>query len=147
MNVSFGRVSFSPHTKVGGFAQHLAEGRLMGSRCAGCGFTAFPPRSDCPRCLGERFELHEISGRGTLVTFTKIVAAPEGFAELAPYVLGLVDLEDGGRLLASFGGEVSEAEIRVGMELRVVPRSIEDGEDLRVFYELVPAEAAGDSTT
>jgi uncharacterized OB-fold protein len=42
----FGLVNFSPYTKVGDFAQHLKDGRLMGSRCKKCGATSFPPRAD-----------------------------------------------------------------------------------------------------
>jgi len=47
----FGKVSYCPHTKVGAFADHLKDGRIMASRCTKCGFTSFPPRADCPSCL------------------------------------------------------------------------------------------------
>ena len=52
----FGKVNFSPYTKVTDFAQHLKDGRLMGSRCRKCGNLTFPPRADCPECLSDRFE-------------------------------------------------------------------------------------------
>ena len=74
----FGLVNFSPYTKVGDFAQHLKDGRVMASKCKSCGDLAFPPRADCEKCMSGDFELTEISGKATLHTFTKIVAAPAG---------------------------------------------------------------------
>jgi len=132
----FGLVSYTPHTKVAGFAEHLRDGRLVGSRCTACGATAFPPRADCAACMSPDFEYAEVSGRGTLHTFTTIAAAPDGFEHLAPYVLGLVDLEDGGRALAWIGETVRPEEIAIGMPLQLVPRMLEESEEIRVYYSL-----------
>ena len=38
----FGKVNYTPYTKVSDFAQHLKDGRLMASRCTSCGTTSFP---------------------------------------------------------------------------------------------------------
>ena len=97
----FGKVNFSPYTKVSDFAQHLKDGYLMASRCKKCGATSFPPRADCGECMSGDFEFFEISGDATLHTFTKIVAAPTGFEDVTPYTVGVVDLAETGRLLAS----------------------------------------------
>ncbi|MHC4787505.1 MAG: Zn-ribbon domain-containing OB-fold protein, partial [Planctomycetota bacterium] len=118
----FGLVNFSPYTKVGDFAQHLKDGRLMGSRCTKCGETSFPPRADCEACMSGEFELFEMSGKATLHTFTKIVAAPTGFEDEAPYTVGVADLEETGRVLAWIGDTVKEEEIEIGMPLQVVPQ-------------------------
>ncbi|MFN8587625.1 MAG: Zn-ribbon domain-containing OB-fold protein [Candidatus Eisenbacteria bacterium] len=139
----FGRVSFAPHTKVAAFAQHLREGRLMASRCEACGHVSFPPRADCEVCLHGAFAFVEVNGRGTLHTWTRIAAAPRGFEHLAPYTLGLVDLEDGGRALAWIGTSVPEASLAIGMPLRVVPRVLEDVEEIRVVYTLEAPPAGG----
>jgi uncharacterized OB-fold protein len=133
---SFGWVSFSPHTKVAAFAEHLKEGRVVAARCGACGRETFPPRADCERCLSDEFELFPLSGRGHVVTFTKIVAAPAGFEDRAPYVLGVVDLEECGRALAWFGDSEAEDEIRIGMEVQLVPRIQEVRGTIRCFYTL-----------
>ena len=99
----FGKVNFSPYTKVTDFAQYLKDGYLMATRCKKCGATSFPPRADCGQCMSPDFEFFEISGKGTLHTFTKIVAAPTGFEDVVPYTVGVVDLEETGRLLAWVG--------------------------------------------
>jgi uncharacterized OB-fold protein len=132
----FGKVNFSPYTKVAGFAQELRDGRLMASRCKACGATSFPPRADCAECLSGDFEFFEISGKATLHTFTKIVAAPTGFEDLAPYTVGVADLAETGRLLAWIGDTIAEDEIRIGMELQVVPRVFEELEEIKVYYAL-----------
>jgi uncharacterized OB-fold protein len=132
----FGKVNFSPYTKVADFAQYLKDGRLMGSKCKACGATSFPPRADCGECMSGDFELVEISGKATLHTFTKIVAAPTGFEDVVPYTVGVVDLKEGGRLLAWIGESISEKQIKIGMEIQVVPQIFEELEEIKVYYSL-----------
>ncbi len=132
----FGLVNFSPYTKVGDFAQHLKDGRLMGSRCKKCGATSFPPRADCEACMSGEFELVEMSGKATLHTFTKIVVAPTGFEDVVPYTVGVADLEETGRVLAWIGDTVKEEEIEIGMPLQVVPRIFDEREEIKVYYSL-----------
>jgi uncharacterized OB-fold protein len=139
----FGIVNLAPHTKVAAFAEHLRAGRLVGSRCRSCGQTSFPPRADCERCLCAEFEFAEIGGAGRLWTWTRITAAPSGFEALAPYTLGVLELDAGGRALAPIGASVPEGALAIGMPLRLVPRLHEEREDIRVDYTLeAPAGGA-----
>jgi uncharacterized OB-fold protein len=132
----FGKVNFVPYTKVSDFAGHLKDGRLMATRCKACGETTFPPRADCPKCLEGDFEFSEISGKGTLHTYSKIAAAPTGFEDVVPYTVGVVDLEEGGRLLAWIGETIPDDEVEIGMDLQVVPRIFEEVEEIKVYYSL-----------
>ncbi|MFH1999861.1 MAG: Zn-ribbon domain-containing OB-fold protein [Planctomycetota bacterium] len=132
----FGKVNFSPFTKVTDFAQYLKDGHLMGTRCKKCGATSFPPRADCGACMSDEFEFFELGGKARLHTFTKIVAAPTGFEDVTPYIVGVVDLEEGGRLLAWIGDSIREEEIEIGMELQVVPQIFEEMEEIKVYYSL-----------
>ena len=132
----FGKVSYCPHTKVSEFADLLKTGRIVGSRCVKCGFESFPPRADCPKCLSGEFALEEVTGRGTLVTWTRIEAAPAGFEDVAPYTIGVADLEKTGRVLAWFGESIPEEAIRIGMDVQVVPRIFEELEEIKVYYTL-----------
>lgn len=132
----FGKVSYCPHTKVAGFARHLKDGRLVGSRCETCGEISFPPRADCPACRHGDFAFVEMSGAGTVVTYTRIDAAPAGFEDETPFTVGVIDLEEKGRLLAWFGETIAEDEIRIGMPVQVVPRIFEDTEQIKVHYTL-----------
>jgi uncharacterized OB-fold protein len=132
----FGKVNYTPYTKVTDFARYLKDGYFMGSRCRACGATSFPPRADCEECMSPDFEFFEVSGRATVNTFTKIVAAPTGFDDVAPYIVGVVDLEEGGRALAWFGETIAEDEIEIGMEVQIVPQIFEELEEIKVYYSL-----------
>ena len=132
----FGKVNYTPYTKVADFARHLKDGRFMASKCNACGTMSFPPRADCEACLSGDFTFVEVSGKATVNTFTKIVAAPTGFEDVAPYIVGVVYLEEGGRALAWFGETIPEDDIAIGMDVQIVPRIFEETEDIKVYYSL-----------
>jgi uncharacterized OB-fold protein len=132
----FGKVNYTPYTKVTDFARYLKNGYFMGSCCKQCGARSFPPRADCEACMSEDFEFVEVSGRATVNTFTKIVAAPTGFEDVAPFIVGVVDLEEGGRALAWFGESIGEETIEIGMEVQIVPQIFEETEEIKVYYSL-----------
>ena len=131
----FGKINFTPYTKVDKFAEFLQKGKLMGTRCKKCGETYFPPRADCLNCMDDKFEWVEYSGKGTLNSYTTIHAAPKGFDDIAPYTLGIVDLKEGGRLIAWIG-EITKNEIKIGMEIKVVPRIFEEIEEIKLYYTI-----------
>ncbi len=132
----FGQVNFCPHTKVDGFAAQLRAGRLMGSTCSACGQLSFPPRADCPGCRHGEFTFTELSGQGTVMTYTTIDAAPAGFEDKVPFVLGVINLKETGRLLAPFGATIDPPEIAVDLPVQVVPRLDEESETIKVYYTL-----------
>ena len=132
----FGKVSFVSYAKVADFAVKLKEGHISGSKCRACGFATFPPRADCPECLSGDFEYREVSGRGTILTYSRIAAAPTGFEGEAPYTVAVVDLEEGGRLLAWVGESIPEEEIRIGLPVQVVPTLDAETEEIRVGYSV-----------
>ena len=106
------------------------------SKCQKCGFETYPPRANCPKCLSPDFEFKEISGQGTLLTYTKIDAAPTGCQDIGTYRVGLVDLKEGGRAVAWIGESIGEDQVKIGMELQMVPRIFEDTPDIKVYYTL-----------
>ncbi len=131
----FGKVNFTPYTKVEKFADALREDKLLGTKCKNCGEAYFPPRADCTKCMSGDMDWREYSGKGKLVTFTTIHAAPTGFEDMAPYTIGVIDLQEGGRLLA-WVDKIPQEELKIGMELRAVPQIMEEVEELRVVYIL-----------
>jgi len=80
------------------------------------------------------FAFHEVSGRGTIYTHSTVAAAPTGFDDIAPYTVAVVDLDEGGRLLAWIGVTIDEASI--GLPVQVVPRIFEELEEIRVYYTI-----------
>jgi uncharacterized OB-fold protein len=130
----FGQVSFVPFSKVMEFARHLKNGRLMGTKCKSCSYATFPPRADCPECMSGDFEFSEYSGKGKVFTFSTIAAAPTGFEHLAPYTVAVVELDEGGRLLAMVGDTLDVAKLDIGMDVQVVPRIDEEVPQIKVYY-------------
>ena len=88
-------------------------------RCESCARWVFYPRAVCPHCGGVSLEWRDVSGRGTLYSYTVVHRAPS--AELqaeTPYLVGLVDLEEDVRLMGRLDG-VGQEGVRIGMAVRV----------------------------
>jgi uncharacterized OB-fold protein len=131
----FGKINFTPYTKVDKFADFLQQGKLMGTKCKKCNEIYFPPRADCLKCMNDKTEWMEYSGKGTLQSYTKIHAAPKGFDDIAPYTLGIVDLKEGGRLI-SWIVDIPDNEIKIGMPVKIVPRIFEEIEEIKLYYTI-----------
>lgn len=96
-----------PRTNADDAAYWEAAGRniLLLRRCAACGRPHFPPRSQCPGCWSDRLEWIPASGRATVYTYTIMRRAPlPEFAPQLPYVVALVDLTEGVRMMANIVG-------------------------------------------
>lgn len=126
----FGLISFVPFTKVSEFTEFLKEGKLKGRHCKKCNSTYFPPRAECIKCLAPESEMEwiDFSGEGTLITYTRIHAAPTGFEEKAPYTIGVVDLKEGGRLLAIYeDAPEDENDIKLDSKVLIETKELDNG--------------------
>ena len=98
------------------FYKFINEGKLMAGQCKKCGKMHMPPRPICDNCFGQDFTWKEISGKGKLLTYTIIHVAPPQFQSLAPYTVGIVQLENGLKLPGMISN-VPENELKVGIDL------------------------------
>lgn len=95
------------------------EGKLLLQRCLGCGALRFYPRHLCPGCWSESVEWVEASGRGRVHSFTIIHRPPApAFAAQVPYVVALIDLEEGPRMMANVLGDGAR-QVRIDDPVRV----------------------------
>ncbi|MCC6531142.1 MAG: Zn-ribbon domain-containing OB-fold protein [Burkholderiales bacterium] len=79
---------------------------LVLKRCSSCGKHHFPPRHLCPACWSDKLEWTKSAGTGVVYTFTIMQRAPMPvFAQRVPYVVALVDLEEGPRMMANIVGD------------------------------------------
>ena len=108
------------------YERFLGEEKLMGSRCQKCGVLFVPPRSICIKCYDSEMEWVEMKGKGKLAAFTCIAIGPplmlkEGYDRKHPYVSGVVELEEGVRVVARIEGvDGSKPEtIRIGIPLQI----------------------------
>jgi hypothetical protein len=85
------------------FWEAAAHRRLVRPHCSDCGSDFFPPQIACPACLSENWAWLQSTGRGVIYSFTVCHRAPEPGFE-APYVIAIVDLEEGWSMLTNIVG-------------------------------------------
>lgn len=109
-----------------------AEGRLLIQRCAACGHRQHYPRAVCTAC-GATPEWEEASGRGTVYTYTIVrqYGMPP-FDALVPYVVAMIDLVEGPRLMSNVV-DCAPEEVHIGMEVEAVMRIAEPGVGVPFF--------------
>jgi hypothetical protein len=108
------------------FWEGSLRGELRLMKCKRCGIARLPSRKHCDDCLSEEFDWIAASGRGTLRTFGVMHQRYHpGFAEELPYVVAIVELEEGPRLPTNLV-ELANVEPYVGMPLRVAWERYDD---------------------
>ncbi|PYC48422.1 hypothetical protein DI396_05440 [Litorivita pollutaquae] len=95
------------------------EGRLDIPLCGDCGKHHFYPRAICPHCHSDNLKFDTVSGRGEVHTFT-IARRPAGpaFADDVPYVVALIELEEGPRMMSRVQTDDPEA-VKIGAKVEV----------------------------
>jgi uncharacterized protein len=121
------------------YREALERGELVIQRCEACGTLQFPPRVICVACGGTP-GWTAVGGRGRVYAAT-ICHRPGApwLADDVPYMVALVDLDEGVRLLARMHCECSELEV-IGRPVRAVVARDARGEPT-VGFEL--EDAAG----
>ena len=108
------------------FWEAAAEGRLLVQHCPSCGARQFYPRALCTTCGGDP-EWEEVSGRGTVHTFTVIrQQGARPFRDELPYVVAMIALAEGPRMMGNVTGCPVE-EVTVGMAVQAYIASAEPG--------------------
>ena len=104
---------------------------LLGTKCGNCGALDFPPRSICTECgrksLGKMVK-QKLSGRGNVISYTVVHDAPSQFDLLKPYILAVIQLEEGVRLTSQVI-DVEQSEVKIGMPVEATFRRLgQEGE-------------------
>ena len=129
-----------PLPQATGWSKPFWEGakkhKLLLQKCKRCGAINHPPYLFCGECMDEDFEWIESTGKGKLYTFTvTIVAAPPAFAADVPYVVGMVNLEEGVRMLSNIV-ECEPESLSCDMDVEVVFDDVTDEITLPRFRPL-----------
>ncbi len=93
---------------------------ISGAKCPKCGFVNVPPRSVCPKCFSKVEELIDLSGKGTLETFTIVHYESAVQAIKPPYAIGVIKLDGADTGMTHFIGDVDAKSIKSGMKLEPV---------------------------
>ncbi|HEX9340557.1 MAG TPA: Zn-ribbon domain-containing OB-fold protein [Thermoplasmata archaeon] len=110
---------------------------LIGTKCGHCGKVDFPPRAVCPDCGRKsvgRMQRVKLTGRGTVVTYTVIHDAPAQFELQKPYVMAIVEMEEGVRLTSQVIDAKLE-DVKIGMKVQASFRKLgQEGEAGVIHY-------------
>ena len=111
------------------FWEGTRVGELRIQKCNACGAKRFPPGPACQRCEAYDRGYDVAAGTGTVFSYVVHRYPPVPGKEL-PIVIALVDLDEGVRMVGEVVDAVSDsggdAEIEIGMRLRVDYRRIDD---------------------
>jgi uncharacterized protein len=113
----------------------IQQGRLMVNACRSCGRNSLYVRPFCPHCWSEEVELQPTSGRARLYTWSVVHQNTAPFAARTPYVLAMVDLPEGPRLMTVIE-DCRHDDLQVDIELALGFRIDEDGFSVPVFRPL-----------
>lgn len=117
------------------------ERRLVIRKCKACGEKHFMPRHLCPTCWSDQLEWVDASGKGTVHSFTVIRRAPlAAFGSRAPYVVALIDLDEGPRMVTNVLGD-DALDVKIGDRVKVTFEEREGGAMVPQFTR-VAKEAA-----
>lgn len=118
------------------FWEATKRGELLYQECPSCGNRQFYPRAVCTKCLAEP-EWRVASGKGTIHTFSVVrqnFAAP--FGDWVPYVVAVVDLDEGPRVQANVVGAPVD-DVHIGQRVEVEFVDMND-EVALPFWRVVP---------
>lgn len=107
---------------------------ICAAKCPGCNSVTVPPRSTCPKCFSKIAELVELSGKGTLVTYTVVYYDSSVQAAKPPYAVGVIKLEGADKAITHLIGEVDFKKLKRGMKLEPVFRDKRTGTMLDIGY-------------
>lgn len=102
------------------------EHRLVLRKCTACGNIDHPPYPYCTECLADEHEWIEAEGKGILYAYAvNYFGVPFPFWDDMPYVVAMVDLPEGPRMISNVV-QCDPEKLRNGMELEVVFEDVSD---------------------
>jgi uncharacterized protein len=87
-------------------------------KCGACSQYIYYPRDRCPNCFSDQLSWEQVSGRGKLYSYTTVYRASTRSFSDAPYVLAIVELDEGPRMTTNM--TVAQDKLKVGMPVTVV---------------------------
>ncbi len=116
-----------PTAETRKFWEACARDELLYQVCAACRHVQFYPRQHCIACQGTQMQWLRSAGSATVYSHTTVYRAPTAaFKADVPYVIALVDVDEGFRMIVNILG-CYPAEVRIGARVRIVFREAGGG--------------------
>lgn len=113
------------------FWDGLNRNELLIQQCEDCHQHIFYPRLLCPHCFSDQVAWKEASGRGQIYSYTVVHRAFGPFTDQVPFIVGIVELEEGVRMMTRITGRREEVEI--GKQVKVTFEKVDDELTLPYF--------------
>ena len=115
------------------FWDGCARSELLLQCCRKCQTWWHPPSPICPNCFSAEYDWTPSSGKGTVYTFS-VIHHPfrRNWEALVPYVVGVIELEEGPHILSNVVGVEPDA-VEVGMRVAVSFEQMSDTISLPLF--------------
>lgn len=102
----------------------LKDHKLLIQQCEDCHQSIFYPRSICPHCFSDHLSWFQANGTGTIYSFTIVHQGYGPFKGETPYVVGIIELDEGVRMMTRIIGDKDE--ISIGKRVSVVYKEVEE---------------------
>ncbi|MEU3646048.1 OB-fold domain-containing protein [Lentzea sp. NPDC034063] len=102
------------------FWEGTRQGELRIQRCGGCGLLRHPPGPMCPECGATKPKYLVSEGYGVVYSYV-VHHHPQVPGKQTPFVIALIELDEGVRMLGELDGEPS-----VGQRVEVVFTKVDD---------------------
>ena len=110
---------------------------MYGKKCGKCSQVYFPARDMCPKCrrtsMG-KMERIQLSGKGTVVSYSTIHDGLPEFQMQIPYTIAIIELEEGAKIT----GQIVDCEsdcVGIGSKVESVFRKLgEEGKSGVIHY-------------
>jgi uncharacterized protein len=114
------------------FWRGTKQHKFLVQHCNDCGQNIFYPRKFCPYCWSDKLSWVESKGKGKLFSYTVVLSGVEAaFAPDIPYILALVDLDEGIRVISRMV-QCKPENLACDMRVEVVYEDITD--TFTLFY-------------
>lgn len=113
-----------PDALTAPFWEACRRGVLEVSECRDCGHLFLPPGPCCPKCWSTALALRPVSGLGRVFSFV-VYRRTYHPGMPAPYVVALVELEEGPRLITNIVGCAAE-DVAIDMQVELCFEEVGD---------------------
>jgi uncharacterized OB-fold protein len=86
------------------YNEALKQNKLLGLKCRACGAITIPPKMACRQCASPEMEVMEVKSNGKIRTFTTVFVGAEGRESEVPYIIVMVELEEGPWIMGDLEG-------------------------------------------
>ncbi len=104
----------------GEFSSSAKSGKILASKCPKCGTLHLAMSLFCSKCGARGLVPEEVAGRGTVVTYTIITVAPDGFEGHTPYAWVVMAIDGTPLRVSGFMAAIATpADLPVGTRVKI----------------------------